>query len=63
MSLLFFALQDFDADARDAIALLDPQTLRGAFERLFRELAAFRRARASLTDLWGEEPDPEPDPS
>ena len=60
VTIIVMALQDFDHANGDAIAQLDPQTLRSSFERLFTELGELARARAALADSWLKEPPPTP---
>jgi hypothetical protein len=49
---LLVVVAEFDADAGDAIALLDSATLIAAFHRAFDGLAAQARERSNLSKTW-----------
>ena len=64
MMIFMTALQEFDANAQDAIGHLDPLTLMNAFTRLFEDLTAKAHEQERLVGPWraGKTTDePEPD--
>jgi transcriptional regulator with XRE-family HTH domain len=52
MMIFMMALQEFDADAQDGIARLDPLTLMQAFTALFEDLTAKAREQERLVGPW-----------
>ena len=51
-SFLVMALEEFDARVGDGISQLDPQTIRTAVQRAFRELEAIAAERMKLAGRW-----------
>jgi hypothetical protein len=67
MMIFMMALQEFDANAQDAISHLDPLTLMDSFTKLFEELATKAQEQERLVASWNggkvtDEPGPDPGP-
>ncbi len=54
MVILLFALEDFDDDLGDDIALIEPQALHAAFQRVFQDLADYVRRKDQIAERWLE---------